>query len=240
MDKGIKLQAYKQRHGHDINGVRPVMIPDESGDWVSRFDAEHLAEQLQRAQRANTAQDDHINQQAERIESLEKKNAALGRELSRYSLTPGQADQRMCESRAVREALGFGKDDDNVAPIDLRKRIDDMKVHIAELKEKMVQAQQEYQAIEQKLISAAVYIETLESEPRKTNLKLLNEIAGLKRKCAELEDRTLSFKLPDPSSKAFWGGSGKNETFYPSTYKVWVADAIERAGVIAGIKVEVK
>lgn len=50
MDKGIKLQAYKQRHGHDINGVRPVMIPDESGDWVSRFDAEHLAEQLARAQ----------------------------------------------------------------------------------------------------------------------------------------------------------------------------------------------
>ena len=102
------------------------------------------------------------------------------------------------------------------------------------------QAQQEYQAIEQKLISAAVYIETLESEPRKTNLKLLNEIAGLKRKCAELEDRTLSFKLPDPSSKAFWGGSGKNETFYPSTYKVWVKEGIERAGVIAGIKVEVK
>ena len=50
MDKGIKLQAYKQRHGHDINGVRPVMIPDESGDWVSRFDAEHLVEQLTRAQ----------------------------------------------------------------------------------------------------------------------------------------------------------------------------------------------
>lgn len=46
MDKGIKLQTYKQRHGHDINGVRPVMIPDESGEWVSRFDAEHLAEQL--------------------------------------------------------------------------------------------------------------------------------------------------------------------------------------------------
>ncbi len=112
--------------------------------------------------------------------------------------------------------------------------------HIDALIAALEQAQQECQSIEQKLIKAAVYIETLESEPRKTNLKLLNEIAGLKRKCAELEDRTLSFKLPDPSSKAFWGGSGKNETFYPSTYKVWVADAIERAGVIAGIKVEVK
>ncbi|MFP2514014.1 hypothetical protein [Buttiauxella agrestis] len=49
MDKGIKLQTYKQRHGHDINGVRPVMIPDESGEWVSRHDAEHLAAQLQQA-----------------------------------------------------------------------------------------------------------------------------------------------------------------------------------------------
>ncbi len=45
-----KFQTYKQRHGHDINGVRPVMIPDDAGEWVNRFDAEHLAEQLKRAQ----------------------------------------------------------------------------------------------------------------------------------------------------------------------------------------------
>lgn len=109
MDKGIKLQAYKQRHGHDINGVRPVMIPDESGEWVSCHDAEHLAEQLERAQSRIT----------------------------------------------------------------------------------------------------------------------------------ELEGRTLSFELPDPSSKAFWGGTGKNETFYPSTYKLWLKEAIERAGIIAGVKIEV-
>lgn len=55
------------------------------------------------------------------------------------------------------------------------------------------QAQQEYQIIEQKLINAAVYIETLESEPRKTNLKQLNEIAGLKRKCAAYESGEYGF-----------------------------------------------
>ena len=55
----------------------------------------------------------------------------------------------------------------------------------------------------------------------------------------ELEARTLSFALPDPSSKAFWGGTGKNETFYPSTYKLWLKEAIERAGIIAGVKIEV-
>nr|WP_255668928.1 hypothetical protein [Buttiauxella sp. A2-C1_F] len=56
----------------------------------------------------------------------------------------------------------------------------------------------------------------------------------------ELEARTLSFALPDPSSKAFWGGTGKNETFYPSTYKLWLKEAIERAGIIAGVKIEVR
>lgn len=55
----------------------------------------------------------------------------------------------------------------------------------------------------------------------------------------ELEARTLSVKLPDPSSKAFWGGSGKNETFYPSTYKIWVKGSIERAGAIAHVAVKV-
>lgn len=42
-----KLQAFKQRQGHDIGGVRPVMIPDDAGEWVSRHDAEHQIEQLE-------------------------------------------------------------------------------------------------------------------------------------------------------------------------------------------------
>lgn len=36
------LQAYTQRHGHDINGVRPVMIPSDDGMWLSRLDVEQL------------------------------------------------------------------------------------------------------------------------------------------------------------------------------------------------------
>lgn len=64
---------------------------------------------------------------------------------------------------------------------------------LAELIAALEQAQQKYQNIEQKLINAAVYIETLESEPRKTNLKLLNEIAGLKRKCVAYESGEYGF-----------------------------------------------
>lgn len=41
-----KLQAFKQRQGHDIGGVRPVMIPDDAGEWVSRHDAEHQIERI--------------------------------------------------------------------------------------------------------------------------------------------------------------------------------------------------
>lgn len=85
-------------------------------------------------------------------------------------------------------------------------------------------------------------------------MQLSNELAEMKRKCAELESRPLCVKpndamreaaplcvkLPDSSSKAFWSGVGKTEKFHPETYKRWVKEAIERAGDIAGIKVEVK
>ena len=52
--------------------------------------------------------------------------------------------------------------------------------------------------------------------------------------------KPLTIPLPDTSSKAFWSGTGKSETFHPETYKRWVKEAIERACVIAGIGVEVK
>ncbi|EAY4270147.1 hypothetical protein QO951_004326 [Salmonella enterica] len=68
---------------------------------------------------------------------------------------------------------------------------------------------------------------------------LLEAYAEAQARIDELEARTISVKLPDPSSKAFWGGAGKNETFYPSTYKIWVKESIERAGAIAQVAVKV-
>ncbi|EAA8474184.1 ATPase, partial [Salmonella enterica] len=52
--------------------------------------------------------------------------------------------------------------------------------------------------------------------------------------------KPLTITLPDTSSKAFWSGTGKSETFHPETYKRQVKEAIKRACVIAGIGVEVK
>lgn len=119
--------------------------PDKTGPYIKdqlyfawKAAGAELLEALEKAQRANAAQDDHINQQQDRIDTLEKRNAELGGQLSRYSMSPGQADQRACESRAVRDALGFGKDADDVAPVDLRERIDGMKARIAELESRAV------------------------------------------------------------------------------------------------------
>ena len=75
---------------------------------------------------------------------------ALAAELARYSMPAGEADQRMAESRAVRQALGFGQDADDVAPVDLVERLNalaaalkaseandaDARCHVAELEEK--------------------------------------------------------------------------------------------------------
>lgn len=54
------------------------------------------------------------------------------------------------------------------------------------------------------------------------------------------EKKSLTITLPDITSKAFWSGTGKSETFHHETYRRWVKEAIERYCVIAGICVEVR
>lgn len=144
----VKFEAWWERTQHNGNPPRfgwshwrdgeGYKVDDDDSELDGMWSAwkaagAEMVEVLEKAQRANAAQDDHINQQQDRIDTLEKRNAELGGQLSRYSMSPGQADQRACESRAARDALGFGKDADDVAPIDLRERIDGMKARIAEL-----------------------------------------------------------------------------------------------------------
>lgn len=111
---------------------------------------------------------------------------------------------------------------------------------VSSLIEALEQAQHEYQAIEQKLINAAVYIETLESEPRKKNLKLLNEIAGLKRTCEQLEAASIKVvNLPD--AFAIRSGHPINEdersVMIPKDGGNWYSRLdIEHALRVAGVK----
>lgn len=41
MTKPTRLQRYTVRLGHDVNGIRPVMIPDGKGEWLNQNDVAH-------------------------------------------------------------------------------------------------------------------------------------------------------------------------------------------------------
>jgi len=91
-----------------------------------------------------------VTELASALDVQSARSDALAAELARYSMPAGEADQRMAESRAVRQALGFGQDADDVAPVDLVERINalaaalkasetndaDARCHVAELEEK--------------------------------------------------------------------------------------------------------
>ena len=47
--------------------------------------------------------------------------------IAEYGMSPGHAHQRLCESRAARNELGFGEDADDVAPADLREAIQELR-----------------------------------------------------------------------------------------------------------------
>lgn len=53
------------------------------------------------------------------LNSIADQLEAAQQRIAEYDMSAGHAHQRRCESRAVREELGFGKDADDVAPIDL-------------------------------------------------------------------------------------------------------------------------
>ncbi|WPR86362.1 hypothetical protein [Klebsiella aerogenes] len=66
------LASLKRRSSH---------VKDFGDDitFVKLEDLDALVEAMEKAQSANAAQDDHINQQQDRIEQLEKRNAELGK-----------------------------------------------------------------------------------------------------------------------------------------------------------------
>lgn len=75
-----------------------------------------------------------VTELASALDVQSARSDALAAELARYSMSAGDADQRMAESRAVRQALGFGQDADDVAPVDLVERINALAAENAALK----------------------------------------------------------------------------------------------------------
>ncbi|WP_234834166.1 hypothetical protein [Enterobacter hormaechei] len=90
------IQAYRA-DGGDIGTDRIKEIAnnpygDEEKCWLAKR-VLALLDELEAKDKAWSAQDNHINQQADRIESLEKKNGELGRAL-------GAAEKRIAELQA--------------------------------------------------------------------------------------------------------------------------------------------
>lgn len=92
-----------------------------------RIDA--LVEALEKAQRANAAQDDHTNQQQGRIEQLEKKNAELGKYAGKLETINAAAEKLVrCKGRYHSEqnyralAALFGVITPDLPPLDSESR----------------------------------------------------------------------------------------------------------------------
>ncbi|MGQ3940969.1 hypothetical protein [Enterobacter hormaechei] len=95
------IQAYRA-DGGDIGTDRIKEIAnnpygDEEKCWLAKR-VLALLDELEAKDKAWSAQDNHINQQADRIESLEKKNGELGRAL-------GAAEKRIAELAAENAGL---------------------------------------------------------------------------------------------------------------------------------------
>lgn len=92
----------------------------------------------------------------------------------------------------------------------------------------------EIERLRQQLMAPLSIGELLQRLESQTGEKWVREFNGI------TTGKPLTITLPDISSKAFWSGTGKNETFHPETYRRWAKEAIERACMISGIDVEVK
>ncbi|URR12036.1 hypothetical protein LT980_19315 [Citrobacter portucalensis] len=85
------------------------MQETETGNYVKHEDYVALEQKL--------------TDMAVQLANAESKCRELAAENGRYSMSAGQADQRMSESRSVRSALGFQEDADDVSPSDLVEKI---------------------------------------------------------------------------------------------------------------------
>lgn len=110
-----KFEAWWERTQHNGNPPRfgweywregeGYKVDDDDseldGMWeVWKAASAELVEALEKAQRANAAQDDHINQQQDRIESLEKKNDELGKYAGKLETINAAAEKLVrCKGR---------------------------------------------------------------------------------------------------------------------------------------------
>ncbi|MEQ9830603.1 hypothetical protein [Pectobacterium versatile] len=107
-----------------------VIHQSDSGEYVKyadyaelQKDSETLRAMMREVEIQRDKFDAMLTEAVQSLKETEIKRDALTNQLNRYSMSVGEADQRMNESRYVREALGFKADADDVSPRDLVEAI---------------------------------------------------------------------------------------------------------------------
>ena len=121
---GIDETEVRRYRVKDMQRHSPVsLVADEKrGSTITLQAVNELIQSLESA--------GELSIKEQKFLKLAKAHVQLAAENARYSMSAGHADQRMAESRAVRSALGFKPDADDVSPSDLVEAINQI---VAEL-----------------------------------------------------------------------------------------------------------
>ncbi|HBY8236695.1 TPA: hypothetical protein MJF28_002578 [Klebsiella pneumoniae] len=121
---GIDETEVRRYRVKDMRRHSPVsLVADEKrGSTITQQAVNELIKSLESA--------GELSIKETKVMELAKAYQQLAAENARYSMSAGHADQRMAESRAVRSALGFKPDADDVSPSDLVEAINQI---VAEL-----------------------------------------------------------------------------------------------------------
>ncbi len=151
-----------------------------------------------------------LTELASALDVKSARSDGLAAELARYSMPAGEADQRMAESRAVRQALGFGQDADDVAPVDLVERINalaaalkaseandaDARCHVAELEEKCA-------ALAAKLNDVCAENAAIKREARWGVIKIYTVFSGDDSVCQGTREKVVPLSAQTPATDAW-------------------------------------
>lgn len=82
----------------------------------------------------NESTSEYLVRKLNEATTVKAERDALAVENARYSMSAGQADQRMAESRAVRATLGFNPDAEDVSPSDLVEAINQLTAELCAIR----------------------------------------------------------------------------------------------------------
>lgn len=120
------VQRYNPDYVMHAARFEPFARENEHGEFVKFSDYEVLKAERDALERQLSISEAKCKGYFSDAAAALVKCDALAVENARYSMSAGQADQRMAESRAVRATLGFNPDAEDVSPSDLVEAINQL------------------------------------------------------------------------------------------------------------------